>query len=82
VLQQSQPFIVTLVPEPTREVTIGDVIVASLGLAGALVLAAAVIGGVAALGLILWRRWHPPEGDRMPSVTPVTPLPPPSSQAR
>lgn len=81
-IQQAQPFIVTLVPEPTRTVTIGDVIVASLGLAGALVVAAALLGAVAAVGLIVWRKWHPLDGNRMPSITPVTPLQPPSSPAR
>ena len=81
-IQQGQPFIVTLVPEPSRTTTIGDVILASLGLAGALALAAAVIGTIFAVGLILWRRRHPPEVDRLPSVTPVTPLPPPSAQAQ
>jgi hypothetical protein len=79
VIQSQQPFIVTLVPEPSRTMTIGDVIVASLGLAGALTLAAALVGVLLALGLILWRRWHPPEVDRLPSVTPVTPLQPPSA---
>jgi hypothetical protein len=83
VIQQSQPFIVTIVPEPSQSTTLGDVIVASLGLAGALLLAAAVVGVIVAVGLILWRRRHPPEGNRLPSVTPVTPLhQPPSSPAQ
>lgn len=81
-LQTSQPFIVTVVEPPSHSTNIGDVIIASLGVAGVLTLAAAVLGGVIALGLILWRRRHPPEADRLPSVTPATPLHPPSSPAR
>jgi hypothetical protein len=81
-LQDPKPFIVTVVPEPSHTTNIGDVIVASLGLAGALTLAAVLLGLVVALGLIVWRRWHPPEGDRLPSVTSATPLHPPSSPAQ
>jgi hypothetical protein len=81
-IQSSQPFIVTVVPEPSRSTNIGDVIIASLGLAGALTLAALVLGAVVALGLIVWRRSHPPEAQRLPSVTSATPLHPPSSPTR
>jgi hypothetical protein len=81
-LQTSQPFIVTVVQEPSHSTSIGDVILGSLGLAGVLTLAAAVLGTVVALGLIVWRRRHPPEADRLPSVTSATPLHPPSSPTR
>jgi hypothetical protein len=81
-LQTPKPFIVTVVPEPSHTTSIGDVILASLGLAGALTLAAALLGVVVALGLIVWRRHHPPDGERLPSVTPSTPLHRPSSPAR
>lgn len=81
-IQSSQPFIVTVVPEPSHSTNIGDVILASLGLAGALTVGAVVLGAVVALGLIVWRRSHPPEAGRLPSVTPSTPLHPPSSPTR
>ena len=81
-LQTSQPFIVTVVEAPTHSTNIGDVILGSLGLAGVLTLAAAVLGAVVALALILWRRYHPPDAAHPPSVTSMTPLRPPSSPAR
>jgi hypothetical protein len=71
-LQQAPPtVIVTLVPKPTQQVNIADVLVGSLGLAGALLLGAAVLGVVFALGMVVWKKLHPPEEDHLPSITHV-----------
>jgi hypothetical protein len=80
----SQPFVVTIAQEPAEQVTVGDVIIGSLSLAGVLVLLALVLGAVFSLGLVLWNRRHPPEERHLPSVSPLTASPggPPSSQAR
>jgi hypothetical protein len=48
---QSNPIIVRVIKEPTHETTIVDVVVGSLGLTGALLLAAIVLGAI--LGGIL-----------------------------
>jgi hypothetical protein len=77
--QGSEPFIVTVVTEPAHSTTLRDVILGSLGLAGVLLVIGALLGGIIALGLILWNRRHPPEADHLPSVTPLTP---PTSQVR
>ena len=78
-------MIVTVIQEPVREQTVADVIVGALGIAGVLVLLALVLSGVVALGLVLWNRIFPPQGDHLPSVIPhstdAPPLPP-SSQVR
>jgi len=76
------PFYVTVVPEPSHGATIVDVVVASLGLAGALFVAAILLGVVIAVGLILGRRRRSPWAHDVPSITPMTPLARPSTRAR
>jgi hypothetical protein len=49
--QQAPPIIVRVIEEPTQQTTVVDVIVGALGLTGALLLAAIVLGGL--LGGIL-----------------------------
>lgn len=49
--QQPLPIIVRVIEEPTQQTTVVDVIVGALGLTGALLLAAIVLGGL--LGGIL-----------------------------
>ena len=43
-MQPAEPIIVRVVQEPVESTTIADVLLGSLGLAGALILAAAVLG--------------------------------------
>jgi hypothetical protein len=81
-IQSPQPFIVTVVEAPSHTTNIGDVVLGALGLAGVLALAAVALGVVVAAGLILWRRYHPPDAEHPPSVTSMTPLHPPSSPVR
>ena len=50
-MQPSQPIIVKVIQEPTESTTIVDVLVGALGLTGALLLAALVLGAI--LGGIL-----------------------------
>jgi len=45
-----------------------DVVVGSLGVAGALVVLALVLGVVLSVGLLAWHRRHPPEESRLPPV--------------
>ena len=82
--QQAPPdaFIVTIAEHPTRETTLKDVLLSALGVTGALVLLALVLGGLLALVLMRWNRRHPPEDDRLPPVSPWVQSPrgsPPSS---
>ena len=84
-LQNPRPMIVTIVePPPAPQATIGDVLVAALGVAGCLTILALVLGGILALVLIARHRRHPPELDRMPPVSPyITDVTgPPSSPVR
>jgi hypothetical protein len=50
-LQPSSPIIVRVIEEPVEQTTIADVLIGSLGLTGAMLLAAAVLGAI--LGGIL-----------------------------
>lgn len=60
-MQPSNPIIVRVVEEPVEATTVADVLLGSLGLAGALILIAALLGvvlGAALIGLkLLRRRW-------------------------
>ena len=68
-LQNPQPIIVELVDRPTPPTDYGDVIIASLGLAGALGVIALLLGAVVAFVLVQWHRRHRPEDDHMPQIT-------------
>jgi len=81
--QQAEPFIVTVAREPAAELTVGDVVLGSLGLAGVMLLASVLLGGLFAGLLVLWHKRHPPEDDHLPPVNPLVPESnsPPSSPA-
>lgn len=85
-MQTSRPdaFIVTIQKTPAQELTIKDVILGSLGVAGMLLLIAIVLGGVLSVLLLGWRKRFPLERDHLPPVSPLIPDPttPPTSQAR
>ena len=53
-------FVVTVIKEPAREVTFGDVIISALGVTGVLVILSLVLAAVLAFVLVSWRRRHPP----------------------
>jgi hypothetical protein len=83
---QSPPssFVVTVAREPAHQTTLADVVIGSLGVAGALLLLAIVLGGAMSLLLVAWNRRHPPERRHLPSVSPLSssPAAPPSSPAQ
>ena len=82
--QRPDAFVVTVIKEPQKEVSYGDVILSSLGVAGMLTLLSIVLAGVLAFLLVRWRRRHPPEHDHLPSINPLVPdsTLPPSSPTR
>ena len=67
----SDAFIVTVIQEPEPEMTVADVIVGSLGVAGALLVLALLLGVVAGAVMVLWRRWRPRNWRPMPPVSPT-----------
>lgn len=75
-------FIVTMAQTPAKETTVADVIIGSLGVAGALLLLAIVLGVVASLVRLAWNRRHPPHEAHLPSVSPFTPDETPSRSSR
>jgi hypothetical protein len=81
--EQAKPdaFVVTVIREPAKEVTFGDVILSALGVTGVLVILSLVLAALLAFVLLWWRRRHPPE--HLPPVSPLIPgsPPPPSSPA-
>ena len=81
---QPQPFIVEIVRPPSEETTVADLLVGSLGLAGALALVAIPLGLILGYVLIRWNQRRRPEADHMPHVSPSLELKepgdPPSGQ--
>jgi len=73
--QPSQPIYVTVARDPadmeSPGTTVVNIIVGSLGLAGAMLLASVLLGGLVAFLLIRWHRRHPPECDHLPPVSPL-----------
>jgi hypothetical protein len=65
-----EAFIVTVIKEPPKETTVGDVVVGSLGMAGALLLLSIVLGALAGGILVLWFKWRPRNWRPMPPVSP------------
>jgi ABC-type phosphate transport system permease subunit len=68
--QDVQPFIVEIIRPPTEEMTVADVLIGALGLAGAIALAAVPLGVLMGFLLIRWNKRRRPESDRMPHVSP------------
>ena len=73
-MQTEGAFIVRLIEEPTPEVTVSDVIIGSLGVAGAMTLAAVVLGLLfGALLILRSRRRAAQPVDAPPSIHPFNP---------
>jgi hypothetical protein len=69
-LQEAKPFIVEIIRPPTEETTVVDVLVGSLGLAGAFALAAVPLGLIVGVLLIRWNKRRRPESEHMPHISP------------
>ncbi len=85
-MQSSQPdaFLVTVVETPAQELTVQDVVLGSLGVAGVLLVIALALGGGLSMLLLGWRRRFPLDRDHLPPISPLVPDPTgrPTSQAR
>jgi len=60
-IQNANPVIVKIITPPKDESglsQLADVLIGSLGLTGAIVLSALVLGAVLAGGMFLWHRWQ------------------------
>ena len=68
--QSPEPIIVSISQTPAEEVSLSDVIFGSLGVAGALLALALVLGVVVAGVKLGWSRLHPPEDSHLPPVVP------------
>ena len=66
--QAPDPIMVKLVEQPAAEVTVGDVILGSLGIAGLMTLAAIVLGAIVGLVLIRRSRNRGIEHEHPPSI--------------
>ena len=71
-MQEKPPnaFIVTVIKEPVKEMTVADVIVGSLGIAGSLLALALVLGLVAGAWLVIWNKLRPASRHHLPPVRP------------
>ena len=84
-MQQQPPpkqdaFIVSVIREPADEMTVPELILGSLGVAGSLFVLALALGAVAGTVLVVWHRLRPASRDHLPPVSPsftdVSPTPP------
>ena len=70
----------SVIREPADEMTVEELIVGSLGIAGSLLLLALALGAVAGGVLVVWHRIRPASRDHLPPVSPsftdVSPTPP------
>jgi len=64
-------FVVTVIEEPAKDLTVADLLVNSLSLAGVLVLVSIVLGGLAGWILVAWNRRRRPERHHLPPVNPL-----------
>jgi positive regulator of sigma E activity len=71
-LQQQDPIIITIVPQPERHMTVMDLFMGSFFLTALAVVVAVVLGGVVAFILVRKHKRHPPELDHLPSVSPYS----------
>jgi hypothetical protein len=71
---QPSPFVVTVIREPAPEMSVPELIIGSLGIAGSLLLLALVCGAVAGVALVVWNKFHPPVDRHLPSVSPQVPV--------
>lgn len=76
-MQTEGAIIVRLVETPAEEVTVADVIIGSLGVAGAMTLAAVALGLVLGWILIVRSRRRGVEREHPPSIHPFNPSTPP-----
>jgi hypothetical protein len=61
--QPVMPVIVRVVTEPTKEISVADILMGSVGLTGLFLLGAALLGFVLGAALILFRRWQAAHDD-------------------
>lgn len=82
--QQNDPFIVTVVQRPVKEMTILDLFLGSASLMLLAIVAGLLLGGLLGFVLVRWHRRHRPEDDHLPSISPFVPDSnrPPSSPTR
>jgi uncharacterized membrane-anchored protein len=58
-VQKPDAYFVTIIRAPEPEMTVADLIVGSLGLAGTLLVLSLVLGVVAGAVLVVWHRLRP-----------------------
>jgi hypothetical protein len=61
---------VTVIRPPEEEMTVADLIVGSLGVAGSLLLLSLLLGALAGAALVIWHRIRPTPWRPMPPVSP------------
>lgn len=71
-MQEKVPeaFVVTVIKEPEKEMTVPELIIGSLGIAGSLVLLALVLGVLAGGWLVIWNKFRPAARRHLPPVRP------------
>lgn len=75
---------VTVIRPPEPEMTVGDLIIGSLGVAGTLLVFSLALGALAGVVLVIWHRLRPTPWRPMPPVSPslMNADGPPSNQSQ
>ena len=73
---------VTVIHPPEQEMTVGELIIGSLGIAGTLLVFSLALGAIAGAVLVVWHRVRPRPWRPMPPVSPSLADVPPSNQVR
>jgi uncharacterized membrane-anchored protein len=83
-VQKPDAYVVTIIREPEPGMTVADLIIGSLGLAGTLLIVSLLFGLVVGAILVVWHRLRPRPWRPMPPVSPSIPGPdfPQSSRVR
>ena len=83
-MHKPDAVIVTIVSEPAKEESVADIIIGSLGLAGALLVLALLLGLMTGVLMVAWRKLRPQPWRPMPPVSPsiTDETDPPSSPTR
>jgi hypothetical protein len=72
-VQKPDAYMVTVIRAPEPEMTVGDLIIGSLGLAGTLLVVSLALGVLAGAVLVVWHRLRPAPWRPMPPVSPSIP---------
>ena len=77
-VQPMTPIIVRVMEAPTKEISVADILMGSVGITGLFLIGAALLGFLLGGGFIAFRRWRDQRDDRQPGAEAFQLTQPPS----